>query len=130
MGQEIFFFNLVAYVIIAVSALVILGIVFLYFRDAVQQEPRFSKVLKYLAFTFVLGALFIGANAIVSWIPFYILGMTLAGTPAVIVLFVAGSFLWEATKFEAGIAIAVLGSFAGVGLGIALLALKYFLERS
>lgn len=129
MGQEAFFFNLVAYAIIVISILVLVGIVVLYFRDGVQQEPRFGKVLRALALIFLLGLLFIGANALLPWAPFYILGMTFAGTPAVIILVIAGSFLLEATKFDAGIAIAVLGSFGGVLLGVLLLVFRYYLER-
>ena len=130
MPQEAFFFSLVAYAIIVISLLVLVGIIILYFRDGIQQEPRFGKVLKALAILCLLGLLFLGANVILPWAPFYILGMTFAGTPAVIVLFVAGSFLWEATKFDGGIAVAVLGSFGGVLLGLLLLVLRYYLERA
>ena len=121
---------MVAYAIIAISILVLIGIVILYFRDGVQQEPRFAKVLRALALVFLLGLLFIGANALLPWAPFYIMGMTFAGTPTAIVLVITGSFLREATKFDAGIAVAVLGSFGGVLLGILLLVVRYYLERA
>lgn len=129
MGQEAFFFNLVAYTIILVSIFVVLGIVVLYFRDGIQQEPRFGVALKFLGLAFILGLLFFGANALLPWVPFYILGVTFAGTPAVIILFIAGGFLLEATKFDSAIVIAVLGGFGGIFLGVFLLVMRHFLER-
>lgn len=128
MGQEALFFNLVSYSIIIVSLLILIGAVVLFFRDSIQQVPRFGVALKYLALSFVFGILFLIVNMLVPFAPLYIIGMTFAGTPAVLVLFVAGGFLYESAKMDHGIAITVLGAFGGLFLGIMLLVVKYFLE--
>jgi hypothetical protein len=126
--QSDLLFNIVAYSIIAVSLLLLIGIVILFLKDSVEQVPRFGVALKYLGLSFAFGALFIIINMLFPWAPFYILGMTFAGTPAVLLLFISWGFLYESSRVDAGIAIAVLGGFGGVVLGIALLVFKYILE--
>lgn len=123
-------FDIVAYAMIIVSLLVLIGTVILFLRDAVHQVPRFGVALKYLGLSFVFGVLFLIVNLLIPWAPFYVIGMTFAGTPTVLILFVAGGFLYESSRVDAGIAIAVLGGFGGLFFGIMLLVVKYVLETT
>lgn len=130
MNQEAFFFNLVAYSLIVIAVLLVLGTALLFLRDAVQQEPRFKKVLRWLGFSFALGVLCVVLFFSTQITALYLAGAVLAGVPAVIVLTVVYGLLKEAAGSGAGVSMIILGSLIGAVMGIALLVLKSGLERS
>lgn len=123
-----FFYNIVAYFLIGGAILTVVVIDFFYFRDAVTQVPRFGRALKWLWIMFVMGLLCIGVYMLTRWMPFRLLGLTLAGFPVATVLFITGAFLREAIQFKSGITIAVLGSLGAFLLGVLLLVFKRLID--
>lgn len=122
-------FTVVVYTLLVGSVIDLIFVSFLFIRDCVLQEPRFGVALKWLGASLVLGLLILAANTIAPWIVFYTIGMTLAGVPALILLFVTGNLLLEAGKSNAGITFAVLGGFGGVLFAILLLIIKTYLLK-
>lgn len=122
-------FTVIVYVLLIGSAIDLIFVSFLFIRDCVLQEPRFGVALKWLGAMLMLGLLILAANTIAPWIVFYTLGMTLAGVPAFILLFMIGNFLVEAGKSNAGIAFAVFGGVGGVLLAVLLLVVKAYLIK-
>lgn len=126
--MEDLFYNLVAYVLIVGAIITLLVVGFFYFRDAVDQVPRFGTALKWMGIMFVAGVLCIGVFSLTDWFIFRLLGLTLAGFPTATLLFIFAAFMKEAVQFKAGITIAVLGAFGGGLLGILLLVFKRLID--
>ncbi|MDA1038224.1 MAG: hypothetical protein O2877_00870 [bacterium] len=124
---EDFIFNIVSYAFIIVPIIVLVVMAILFLRDGVLQVPRFGVVLKYFGISLAAGILLLVINSLLPWAPFLVLGMALTGMPVVIILFVSGSFLHEASRADSGIALAVMGSFGAMLLGVFLRVVKYYL---